>query len=232
MSDIKKKPIEHKIILDNIDDITNINEDIILEIPDETFSEGEELLFEQDENIIYFENVENMEDVDNFDLLYKLNTNKHKQEGKHSLDRDTIFKGKIIKKDEDSEGINEEIHEDDNIDLSNLFDNQFDSNSEDYFNQNNLTKDIYELLSLKTNIDFSQNRRKPNRELFNDYYNMLVKELGIRYTKSELFVELSYYFTDNIFNMFKILDKNQATLIIKELMKKGYLKNLEGIKFI
>ena len=50
MSDIKKKPIEHKIILDNIDDITNINEDIILEIPDETFSEGEELLFEQDEN--------------------------------------------------------------------------------------------------------------------------------------------------------------------------------------
>jgi hypothetical protein len=81
-------------------------------------------------------------------------------------------------------------------------------------------------------LDFKQNRRKPNKETFNNYYNLLLKELGFRYTKSEIFVELSYYFTDNIFNMFKLLDKKPATIIIKELMQKGYLKNINGIDFL
>jgi hypothetical protein len=163
-----------------------------------------------------------------FDLLYHLNTNKHRQEGKHRLKRDTIFKGKLDKKtDDDMYG----FEQDDYGDISTFFDYE----SEQYSNnieQNNLTKDVYEILNKKTDLDFNQNRRKPNKETFNNYYNLLLKELGFRYTKSEIFVELSYYFTDNIFNMFKLLDKRPATIIIKELNQKGYLKNLDGINFL
>lgn len=165
-----------------------------------------------------------------FDLLYHFNTNKHKQDGKHRLKEDTIFKGKNDKKNEDYEELG--FHENDDYnDIINFFDYE----SVEYSNsveQNNLTKDVYDILKDKTNIDFTQNRRKPNKETFNMYYNLLLKELSFKYSKSELFVELSFYFTDNIFNMYKLLDKKSATIIIKELIQKGFLKNLENINFL
>ena len=176
-----------------------------------------------------------IETSENFDLLLKFNTNKHRQEGKHSLERDTIFKGKLDKKEYDDNGdvvVDNTNHyeQDDYSDSISFFDKYDDD--EDYLDQNNLNKDVYEILKEHTTIDFTQNRRKPNKESFNEYYNLLLKELGFRYTKSEIFVELSYYFTDNIFNMFKLLDKRPATIIIKELTQKGYLKNLTGVKFL
>jgi hypothetical protein len=200
----------------------------------EQFTDEEEILFEEE---LYEIDINNkVEKNENFDLIFKFNTNKHREEGKHSLERDTIFKGKLKKQVvdendnliENSIGYTEEI-EDHNDNFS-ILDNYKDN--EDYLNQNNLSKDIYNMLKLKTDIDFSTNRRKPNREIFNMYYDTLLKELGFRYTKSEIFVELSFYFTDNIFNMFKLLDKRPATIIIKELIQKGYLKNLNGINFL
>jgi hypothetical protein len=165
-----------------------------------------------------------------FDLLYHFNTNKHKQEGKHRLKRDTIFKGRIDNRTDD-EICGNSFDQDDYNDLTSFFNYE----SENYTNnieQNNLTTDVYDVLNDKTDLDFSQNRRKPNRETFNNYYDLLLNDLGFRYTKSEIFVELSYYFTDNIFNMFKLLDKRPATIIIKELSEKGYLTNLDGINFL
>lgn len=165
---------------------------------------------------------------DRLDLLYHFNTNKHKQEGKHRLKEDTIFKGKANSTDED------EYDFDDNNDYNDLI-TFFDYESEEVSNseeKNNLIKDIYTVLSTKTDIDFKTNRRKPNKETFNLYYNLLIKELGVRYTNSEMFVELSFYFTNNIFNTFKLLSKESATIIIKELTKKGYLKNLSNINFL
>ena len=165
---------------------------------------------------------------DRLDLLYHFNTNKHKQEGKHRLKEDTIFKGKANLTDED------EYDFDDNNDYNDLI-TFFDYESEELSNseeKNNLIKDIYEVLKTKTDIDFTTNRRKPNKETFNFYYNLLIKEIGTRYTKSEMFVELSYYFTNNIFNTFKLLSKESATVIIKELTNKGYLKNLSNINFL
>ena len=204
-----------------------INEEIIEEefdIQDDDFDAEAEESDEEFDN--YIENAPTKEEK--FDLLYHFNTNKHRQEGKHRLKRDTIFKGKLEKKpDEDGYG----MEQDDYGDISTFFDYE----SEQYSNsldQNNLTKDVYEVLSEQTELDFKQNRRKPNKETFNNYYNLLLKELGFRYTKSEIFVELSYYFTDNIFNMFKLLDKRPATIIIKELTQKGYLKDLDGINFL
>ena len=217
----------------NMEDIEIIDEEEleeIIEIPDEDYDiEDDDFDGESDEHDDDFN-----DDFDNsqtkeekFDLLYHLNTNKHRQEGKHRLKRDTIFKGKLDKK-PDEEGY---MDQDDYGDITTFFDYE----SEQYSNnidQNNLTKDVYGVLKEETDLDFKQNRRKPNKETFNNYYNLLLKELGFRYTKSEIFVELSYYFTDNIFNMFKLLDKRPATIIIKELTQKGYLKDLDGINFL
>jgi len=218
--DMDEEDIE--IIEEEDDDIEISEEDY--DIEDDDF-DGE--ADEDDEDFdSYIENAPSKEEK--FDLLYHFNTNKHRQEGKHRLKRDTIFKGKLEKKpDEDGYG----MEQDDYGDISTFFDYE----SEQYSNnleQNNLTKDVYEVLNKQTNLDFKQNRRKPNKETFNNYYNLLLKDLGFRYTKSEIFVELSYYFTDNIFNMFKLLDKRPATIIIKELNQKGYLKDLDGINFL
>jgi len=203
------------------DVLSNLTDDDIV-IVNET---EEEYIDEND--YISSEDVEEIEGSENFDLIYKMNTNKHRQEGKHQLPRDTIFKGKIQEKEDE----NTEQNSESTYDVTNIFDMQYNDN-DDYLNQNNLTKDVYKILNEKTKLDFKQNRRKPNKEVFNSYYNLLIKELGFRYTKSEIFVELSYYFTDNIFNMFKLLDKKPANAIIKELMQKGYLKNISGINFL
>ena len=167
--------------------------------------------------------------------MFKLNTNSHKIEGKHSLARDTIFKGKIedVEQDFDHSGNPDGItlNEGFPIEIGTSF--EFESKyNEDYVCRINLSQDVYELLKEKTDLDFSSNRRKPNRQAFNDYYKMLLENIGKEYTKSEIFVELSYYFTDNIFNMFKLLDKEYATQIIIDLKKSGYLTNLNNINFI
>jgi len=227
--DFNEKDKKDDLDMEDIDIIEEESEEII-EIPYEDYDiEDDDFDGEADEEEYdnYIDKPPSKEEK--FDLLYHFNTNKHRQEGKHRLKRDIIFKGKLDKKPEE-EGM-EGFEQDDYGDISTFFDYE----SEQYSNnieQNNLTKDVYEVLKEKTELDFKQNRRKPNKETFNNYYNLLLKELGFRYTKSEIFVELSYYFTDNIFNMFKLLDKRPATIIIKELTQKGYLKDLDGINFL
>lgn len=178
---------------------------------------------------------EDEEDLNHSDIMFQFNTNNHKLEGKHSLARDTIFKGKIEDNVEQSEYYSSQ---DDNFSIDGLpieigTSYEFESKyHEEYIGRLNLSRDVYDLLSEKTELDFSSNRRKPNRQAFNDYYKMLLDNIGKDYTKSEIFVELSYYFTDNIFNMFKLLDKEYATQIIVELKQSGYLTNLNNINFI
>ena len=106
------------------------------------------------------------------------------------------------------------------------------SNYEEMENQRMLKNDIYNLLSSNTDLDFRSNRRKPNKQAFNNYYKMLIDNLNSKYTKSEIFVELSYYFTDHIFNMYKLLYPEYATGILMELRDKGYLKELDSMSFI
>jgi len=174
---------------------------------------------------------------DDGDVMFKFNTNNHKIEGKHSLKRDTIFKGKI-EEDENNRQPDEYFQMPDDININDGLPIEVGTNyefeskhNEEYVNRQNLSKDVHNMLSEKTDLDFSCNRRKPNKQSFNDYYKMLLDNLGQRYTKSEIFVELSYYFTDNIFNMFKLLDKEYATQIIVELRQSGYLDNLSNINF-
>ena len=176
------------------------------------------------------------EEEDDIDIMFKFNTNKHKMEGKHALKRDTIFKGKVDEVESGPEEfflIPEEININDGLPIEAGSNYEFESkHNEDYISRQNLAKDVHDMLEEKTDLDFSCNRRKPNRQAFNDYYKMLLNHLGKSYTKSEIFVELSYYFTDNIFNMFKLLDKEYATQIIIELKQSDYLDNLNNINFI
>ncbi len=233
-----KKSIEKdEEIIDDYTENIEATEDVIKEIEELIDVEIENdisnnFIDNDTEDFLRDDNPSEVEENVDFDLIYRLNTNKHRQEGKHTLQRDTIFKGKLEEKNEvinDGYVVNTDtIHND----TFKIMDIDFDNYTEDYLNQNNLTKDVFNILETKTDLDFKQNRRKPNKETFNNYYNLLLKELGFRYTKSEIFVELSYYFTDNIFNMFKLLDKRPATIIIKELMQKGYLKNINGIDFL
>lgn len=174
---------------------------------------------------------------DDMDIMFKFQTNNHQIEGKHALKRDTIFKGKLDEG-EDLEFTYYSAPSDDYaptdgfvLESGSLYEFETKQNDE-YINNLELSKDVYNLLTEKTDLDFTSNRRKPNRQAFNDYYKLLLNELGRKYSKSEIFVELSYYFTDNIFNMFKLLDKEYATIIIIELKQSGYLDNLNNINFI
>jgi len=174
------------------------------------------------------------EDEDNdIDIMFKFNTNNHKIEGKHSLKRDTIFKGKIVEETEHYSYITEDYSQSDGFPIEAGSAYEFESkHNDEYVGRIELSNDVYTLLQDNTELDFTSNRRKPNRQAFNDYYRMLLDKLGKKYSKSEIFVELSYYFTDNIFNMFKLLDKEYATQIIFELKQSGYLDNLNNINFI
>jgi hypothetical protein len=208
--------IDDDIIMDNFDDE---NDDSVI-LSDDIESEDEEC--------------EECEECEEDEIMFKFNTNNHKLEGKHSLLRDTIFKGKIeSQEDSQSQTYQDEFNANDGLPIEIGTNYEFESRyHEEYINRLNLQKDVYNLLDEKTDLDFSSNRRKPNRNAFNDYYRMLLDNIGKDYTKSEIFVELSYYFTDNIFNMFKLLDKECATQIIIELKQSGYLTNLNNINFI
>jgi hypothetical protein len=86
-------------------------------------------------------------------------------------------------------------------------------------------------MSQHTEINFLNNRRKPSRVDFNQYYSLLRKHLSDEsFTNIELFNELSVYFSDNLFNMFKLLDNNWRNLIIAELQNHiGTNKNSKEI---
>jgi hypothetical protein len=215
---------------DKLDDKLDDNFSDILEedIDDDLEVEINDILIEEDDD----KEISKLS-YNNFDIFYKFNTNKHKQDGKHALDRDTILKGKLNKVvDENTEKKQDEFEKTIikyEIGSSYEFESKY---NEDYLNLKNLSQDVYEILLEETDIDFNANRRKPNKDKFNLYFNLLYKHLGFKYHKYEIFVELSLYFTDNIFNTFKLLDKDTISTIIKEMMKKGYFQNLENIKFI
>jgi len=185
-------------------------------------------------NIVGVNDDDNITDDSDETVYFKFNTTKHKLEGKHKLKRDTIFYGKL-NEDETDDYLQQSNSDYFNKDFPIERGSQYEMESrhfEDAENQRNLKKRIYKLLKNNTDLDFNANRRKPNKQAFNSYYEMIIKELGNQYTKSEMFVELSYYFTDHIFNMYKLLYPIHATNIIIELKDKGYLNELDNMKFI
>ena len=145
---------------------------------------------------------------------------KHKIEGKHSLKYDSIFKGKkeeAIDEDDTSDLFSGYYRETIEVDKGSNY--HFESIDNEMYIRTKLVKErVYFVLGEHTTINFLNNRRKPSRVDFNNYYSLLKTHLKDEsFTNVELFNELSVYFSDNLFNMFKLLDNKWRNLIITEL---------------
>jgi hypothetical protein len=145
---------------------------------------------------------------------------KHKIEGKHSLKYDSIFKGKkeeSVDEDDTSDLFSGYYRETIEVDKGSNY--HFESIDNEIYIRTKLVKErVYFVLGEHTSISFLNNRRKPSRVDFNNYYSLLKIHLKDEsFTNVELFNELSVYFSDNLFNMFKLLDNKWRNLIISEL---------------
>jgi hypothetical protein len=142
---------------------------------------------------------------------------KHKEMGKHRLSHDIIFKGKKdeVKEDEYTSGYS---NNDFSYDPQSIY--RQESNGSEYTREKDLKEKVYKTLLEETDINFLNNRRKPSRVDFNKYFNLLKDSLDDdNFTSIQVFNELAYYFSDNLFNMFKLLDNRWRDMIIFELQE-------------
>jgi len=195
-----------------------INEDEELEFDDLDF----EISNDDDDEIIDLDiddeeiDLEKDDDDDKDELVLS----KHKVEGKHSLKYDSIFKGKKedpLNEDEDMGGVDLYFKETIEVDKSSQYHHESIDN-ELYIRQKLVKEKVYEVLKEHTDLNFMNNRRKPSKVDFNDYYQLLKNKLQDEsFTNIELFNELAVYFSDNILNMFKLLDSKWRNMVLKEL---------------
>ena len=144
---------------------------------------------------------------------------KHKIQGKHSLKYDSIFKGKKEEPlaDDEFETTSTYFNENFEVDKGSLY--WFESiDNENYIKEKRIKEKVYEVLSNYTDLNFLNNRRKPSKSDFNNYYFLLKTNLKDEsFSNVELFNELAVYFSDNLGNMFKLLDNKWREDIINEL---------------
>ena len=144
---------------------------------------------------------------------------KHKIQGKHSLKYDSIFKGKKEDplSDDEFDTMTSYYNESFEVDKGSLY--WFESiDNENYIKEKRIKEKVYEVLSINTDLNFLNNRRKPSKSDFNNYYFLIKSNLkNENFSNTELFNELAVYFSDNLFNMFKLLDNKWRNLIITEL---------------
>ena len=202
---------------DSVDDNDNIDDDNFLIDDDDNIDIVIEI---DDEDLL--DDTKNQEDEE-------IVLSKHKIDGKHSLKYDSIFKGK--KEDplseDDMDGFAYYHKESIEVDKSSNY--YFESiDNESYIRSKLVKEKVYDVLILHTELNFMNNRRKPSRVDFNHYYFLLKQNLeNESFTNVELFNELAVYFSDNLFNMFKLLDNKWRNLIINELQD-HIGKNLES----
>jgi hypothetical protein len=160
---------------------------------------------------------------------------KSKLIGKHSLKYDTIYKGKKETSTEDDyvpEHIIKNAGGSLDIDDGDLNGEESKSNIDSY-RESVLKEQIYTVLKNNTDIKFHAHMRKPAKTDFNAYFALLTKELApFGYTNSEIFIELSGYFSPNVWNMFVLLDKKFGKAIVLELKEKFGIKAIDKMGFI
>jgi hypothetical protein len=212
------------------DDVQDVQETEIVEDEqdddDDDSSDDSISLSDEDDNIDIMIEI----DEDDLDIIEKdqeasseeesdIVLSKHKMEGKHSLKYDSIFKGKkeVPLDEDDPDGF--ALYHKDTIEVDKSSNYYFESIDNESYVRTKLVKEkVYMVLSENTSINFLNNRRKPSRADFNDYFNLLKINLeGESFTNVELFNELAVYFSDNLLNMFKLLDNKWRNMIIAEL---------------
>lgn len=192
--------------------------------------------FNVDMDLHLFDDLNEDDDVDPIELPKKRKSNKKpKLIGKHSLAYDTIYKGKKdVSTDEEEEVQHIIKNAGGSLDINDdvIGDGELKS-TVDYFRNTRLKREIKRLLTEFTDIDFHAPRRKPSKSDFNAYFQMLLMELHeYGYTKTEIFIELSGYFSDNIWNIFLLLDNKFSNVIIAELKDKYGIEDINKIDFI
>jgi len=210
---------------DQDDNIENIEPDNDDDSDNDNNDDSEIKINDDDDNIDIIIEIDE-DDLDLTDVVVESETedevvlSKHKMEGKHTLKYDSIFKGK--KEDpldeSDPEGYTGNYYKE-SIEVDKSSNYYFESIDNESYVRTKLVKEkVYIVLSEHTSINFLNNRRKPSRNDFNNYYNLLKTHLTDEsFTNVEIFNELSVYFSDNLFNMFKLLDNKWRNLIIFEL---------------
>ena len=120
---------------------------------------------------------------------------KHKIEGKHSLKYDSIFKGKKEEplSEDDVDGFSTYFKETIEVDKSSIYHHESIDN-ELYVRAKQVKERVYDVLKSNTSLNFLNNRRKPSKVDFNDYYELLKLNLKDEsFTNIELFNELAVY---------------------------------------
>jgi len=200
---------------DNFDDM-DLTDNYSEEIEEEIEEEIKIDLDDEDELDIIIEIDDEDDENSSSDGVY---LSKHKEEGKHSLKYDSIFKGKKEEPvdEDDLDGFS--LYYKDTIEVDKSSNYYFESIDNENYIRSKLVKDkVYKVLENNTNLSFLNSRRKPSRIDFNNYFNLLkIHLVDESFTNTELFCELAYYFSDNIFNIFKLLDNKWRNLIINEL---------------
>jgi len=184
--------------------------------------ESIDILIEIDEDDLEFLDKEEVkEDTDVETDEDGIVLSKHKMEGKHSLKYDSIFKGKKETPLDEDEMDGFSFYHKDTIEVDKSSNYYFESIDNENYVRTKLVKErVYSVLSEHTSLNFMNNRRKPSRNDFNHYYGLLKVNLeNESFTNCELFSELAVYFSDNILNMFKLLDNKWRNLIINELQE-------------
>lgn len=155
--------------------------------------------------------------IDDYDFEEKI-LSKHKLNNKHSLKHDNIFKGRkeLLTEENDDSNV---MHFNDNLTYEVTSYAHYESiSNETYISDKQLKEKVYNVLLNHTDINFLNNRRKPSKIDFNKYYSVLKKHTKEdNYTNTALFNELAFYFSDNLYNMFKLLDNKWKNLIVSEL---------------
>jgi hypothetical protein len=182
----------------------------------DSFNDDEDdldIIIEIDEDDLDFE--EKKPSTEDEDIVLS----KHKMEGKHSLKYDSIFKGKKDTPMDEDELDGFAYYHKDSIEVDKSSNYYFESIDNESYVRSKLVKErVYQTLCDHTELNFMNNRRKPSRSDFNCYYNLLKVHLDEEsFTNVELFNELAVYFSDNLFNMFKLLDNKWRNIIINEL---------------
>ena len=176
------------------------DEDDFIEIP-----ELEEDITESDEVIESDEVDEDEEEVES-------PVKKKNRFNNHRLKYDSILKGK--KHDVNAD----EFSQDFLVPKQTSFDLIDHNNSEDSFRICELEEIIFEFVKDKTTVDITAPRRKPGKVEFNKYMLALCSYIDTSlYSYGEIFTVFSVYFSDNLFSMFKLLDKKIGAVVAKEL---------------
>jgi hypothetical protein len=203
---------------DNEFEEENVNDEDSLEEIIEIEEDLDDLIISEDETPIETSIVE--DDAIINETPSEVILSKHTINRKHSLNYDSIFKGKKedpLTEDESdySSGFNENFE----VDKSSIY--WYESvDNENYIKEKRIKEKVYDVLANHTDINFLNNRRKPSRSDFNHFYYLLKTNLkDENFTNVEIFNELAVYFSDNLFNMFKLLDNKWRNLIISELQE-------------